>query len=221
MAIALPDRDAVWGLMIIEDHDLVRVGIRTLLRALDAAVRPEPVLEAGTFAEGLKLYEEHAARIHLVLLDLHLPDAHGLSALRELLHRHPGARVAVLSADSHPDLICQALNAGACDYLTKATSPALMVERMVALSPAGGCDFRPCVRERPAATGRQLHNAFGEALQLSERQSQLLDLIVAGCSNREIAGKLFLSEGTVKNHVSNLLLAFGVRSRAQLITLLR
>lgn len=217
-------------LLIVDDHELVRLGLSTLI-ASQAADKGDPVtMEAGTVAEALKLYALHHESIALILLDLHLPDAHGLSALRQFLTRFPAAPVAVLSGDNDPSLKQQALATGARAYLPKAGQLGDVIAYLNAQGLLGIATNEPtdsglasdahCAQD-PQRLVRTVHTRDGERVRLTQRQSEMLDWVLAGQSNREIAERSHLSEGTVKNHVSALLLMFGVRSRAQLISRLR
>lgn len=216
----MPSSAALQQILIVDDHELVRMGLRTLVASLARGPGPPlSLLEAASLEEALSLYQRHRDGIALVLLDLRLPDAHGLSALRGFLARFPAAPVAVLSGDSDPAVMREAIQAGAHAYLPKAgpASVSNYVRQLglpgvpaLAAHAAAGCDALRAV---------QTHN--GERLRLTPRQAEMLDAVLAGQSNREIAMRSRLSEGTVKNHVSALLLMFGVRSRAQLISRLR
>jgi DNA-binding NarL/FixJ family response regulator len=225
------------GLLVVDDHELLRLGLRTLVQSHAATSgQAVQVFEARGLQEALAVYASHQAEIALVLLDLHLPDAHGLSGLAAFVARFPGARVVVLSGVSDPALMREALAGGASAYLTKSGDLQDVVRYIGELgllrlgdasirAPADGEAVDPTVDGSDAQRGklpkRVLRTAAGEAVQISTRQAQMLDWILVGMSNREIADKAYVSEGTVKNHVSALLLLFDVRSRAQLISLLR
>ncbi|MGM9424623.1 response regulator [Hydrogenophaga sp. MI9] len=202
-----PDADArAVGVLVVDDHDLIRLGLRALM-GQRADVR---LHEARTLQEALALYRR--GDIDVVLLDLHLPDAHGLTGLTTFLQQHPRARVVILSGDSDPQMAQRALAQGASAYLPKSG------------------DLQ-CVMDHLRLGGsRGLPRDFADTLpprsddprsQLSPRQTQVLEWLLAGHANRDIAERLHISEGTVKNHVSSLLLIFGVRSRAELISVLR
>lgn len=216
------------GLLVVDDHELLRLGLRTLVQ-LHAASSGQvvQVFEARSLQQALALYGDHAAEIALVLLDLHLPDAHGLSGLMSFVARYPQARVVVLSGVSDPALVREALASGASGYLTKSGDLQEVVSYIGALGLLklnGATDptrVDPPDGLHDKAPSRGLRTAAGEAVTLSHRQAQMLDWILAGLSNREIADNACVSEGTVKNHVSALLLLFDVRSRAQLVSLLR
>lgn len=207
------------GLLVVDDHDLVRLGLRTMV-ALQAKTSgfAVQVFEARTVQDALMLYQNHQTDIHLVLLDLHLPDAHGLSGLSAFVSRFPNARVVVLSADSDPALRQEALVGGAMAFHSKSAElPDLMA--LIRGNPSLGMCHGTGIDESGHA--RVVRTVHGDAIGLTARQAEVIDYLLAGQSNREIADATALSEGTVKNIVSTLLLMFGVRSRAQLISQLR
>lgn len=218
-------------MLVVDDHDLVRLGLRTLVQsyALSGGCTL-PVFEARTLQESIEVYDQHQSEISLVLLDLHLPDAHGLTGLKRFVARYPAARVVVLSGVSDPALVREAIASGASAYLTKSGDLQQVVGyiRSQGLLDQAGT-FSTAGKPAPTLShevaegigGRTMRTATGACIQLTVRQGQILDWILAGQSNRAIADMASLSEGTVKNHVSTLLLLFGVRSRAQLISLLR
>ncbi|MBU7574040.1 MAG: response regulator transcription factor [Hydrogenophaga sp.] len=206
---------------MVDDHDLLRLGLLTLVQAhATDSGRQIKVLESRTLQEAMELYGRYRQRIGLVLLDLHLPDAHGLSGLTAFVKAFPEAPVVVLSGVNDPGLMRHALSRGARAYLAKSGD----LKEVIGYIRSLGL-FGPTPAPGPAAPTepvlRSVRNADGESLQLTERQVQVLEWVLAGQSNRDIAERAHLSEGTVKNHVSALLLLFGVRSRAQLISLLR
>ena len=224
------DLDADPILLIVDDHELVRLGMSTLvttrLHSSDVAVQ---TLEASTLQQALQLFAQHQSRIRLVLLDLHLPDTHGLSGLRDFLARFPEAPIAVLSANSDSALMRQAMHAGARAYFTKAAQLTDVIAYLRAnglMGSGGAAQMQPKNSDLPATqstnrNARTVQTHDGERIALTQRQAEMLDWLLVGYSNREIAARAHLSEGTVKNHVSGLLLLFGVRSRAQLISRLR
>ena len=213
-----PPNTTATGLLLVDDHDLVRLGLLTLVQSHAADTGQHvPVFEARTLREALDLYREHHRDIGLVLLDLHLPDEHGLSGLDQFRRTWPDAPVVVLSGINDPGLMRHAVARGALAYLPKAGD----LEHVIAFIRSRGGFGAPSRAAPEPATLSTWHSANGQRLALSERQAQVLDWVLEGASNREIAARAHLSEGTVKNHVSALLLLFGVRSRAQLISQLR
>jgi DNA-binding NarL/FixJ family response regulator len=219
------------GLLVVDDHDLVRLGLRTLVQSHATSSGQEmQVFEARNVRDALTLYRDHHDDIGLVLLDLHLPDAHGLSGLASFMASFPFAHVVILSAESDTALMREAKARGASAYLTKSGDLHQVVNYICSLGLLGHAQ-EPNSSPDPVEASyggdgapayiRSVRTHAGESLQLTARQAQVLDWILSGLSNRQIADTAQLSEGTVKNHVSTLLLLFGVRSRAQLISQLR
>lgn len=204
------------GILVVDDHDLVRLGFRALVQTLTAALQQRPqVFEARTLTEALTIYAANASAIGVVLLDLALADSQGLSGLAEFRRRHPSARIVVLSGTANAGHAQGALALGASAFFAKSGDLSEVVRFI---------DKRGLFEGR--ATAGDMSSTFAEpeepdgdsAQRLSPRQLQVLDQLLAGKSNREIAQLLELTEGTVKNHVSTILLVCGMRSRAQLIS---
>lgn len=217
------------GILVVDDHDLVRLGLRTLVLSHAASNgQAVQVWEARTLQEALALYRASMQKIGLVLLDLQLSDAHGLTGLSTFMQQFPSARVVILSGINDAAMMRQALAQGASAFLTKAGN----LEHVVGYIRSQGL-FGPCNGTLPAVTpadnlpktdtvhASRYYNASGNSVKLTTRQAEVLEWILAGKPNRQIAEMTGLSEGTIKNHASTLLLLFGVRSRAQLISLLR
>ena len=209
--IAIPAR----GILVVDDHELVRLGLRALLLAETGSV---PVYEARSLADALHLYELHLASHFLVLLDLDLPDAQGLDTLVRFKRAFPASRVVVLSGKDSHALMQGAMALGAQAFLPK-TGHLGEVLRYVRDNDLVGLPARPQA-DAPAPVHAKAAVAELQP-QLNARQVEILDWLLAGKSNKEIAQLSRLTEGTVKNHVSTLLLLFGMRSRAQLISSLR
>ena len=222
-APAVPDGadGAGGGILVVDDHELVRLGFRALLLAHSpSAGAPTEIFEAQNLAQALAVYEANRAAIGVVLLDLALPDTQGLSGLMVFRKCFPAARIVVLSGTGDKSLAQGALALGASAFLSKSGDLAEVLrfirQRGLFYGLAGSADTAW------PADGRARAASEPEARQgLTARQIQMLEWILDGKSNREIALVAHLSEGTVKNHVSTLLLVFGMRSRAQLISSLR
>lgn len=208
---------AAAGILLVDDHDLVRFGFRALVQSqAEFPAAALTVFEARTLAEALSVYQAQQQVIGLVVLDLGLPDTHGLSGLADFRTRFPAATVVVLSGTGSAALKQGALALGAQAFLAK-SGDLSEVARFV----------HACAQHGPEVAGRHLAAneppaaSLSMAETLSARQLQILQWLLEGKSNKEIAQLGFLTEGTVKNHVSTLLLQFGARSRAQLISSLR
>ena len=219
------------SILIVDDHDLMRLGLRALLQAQTppSSVSIE-VLEARSLAEALEVYERFKESISLVMLDLALPDTQGLSSIAQFRGRYPDARIVVLSGAGTTALaqgvVAQGVLAlGASAFLPKSANLKEVVSFIRACGLLGGVavDGLPDTPTAKAiAIGGAPRPAYSRAWQaLTTRQMHVLQLILDGRSNKEIAQLTDLAEGTVKNYVSTILLLFGVRSRAQLISSLR
>ncbi|MBN8755543.1 MULTISPECIES: response regulator transcription factor [Variovorax] len=202
------------GILVVDDHELVRLGLRALLLAETGSV---PVHEARCLSDALRLYEFHLTSHLLVLLDLDLPDSQGLDTLMRFRRAFPASRVVVLSGKDSHALMHGATALGAQAFLPK-TGHLGEVLRYVRDN-----DLAALPLAMPAAPAAVRTTASTAELQpqLNARQVEILDWLLAGKSNKEIAQLSNLTEGTVKNHVSTLLLLFGMRSRAQLISSLK
>jgi DNA-binding NarL/FixJ family response regulator len=200
--------------LLVDDQALFREALATLLE-----VRPEieVVGEAGDGDAALK--QAAVLRPDVVLMDLHMPVLDGIAATRRLRVEQPGIRVLALTTFDEDEDVFAALRAGAGGYLLKDVSSDRLVEALLAAA-RGESVLQPSVAARVVARFAQLADDPGPRSQplvvpLSDRELDVLRLLAEGGSNREIAGKLFLAEGTVKNHVSNVLAKLGARDRTQ------
>lgn len=216
------------AILVVDDHELVRLGVRALLQAqVSPSGATVEVLEAGTLADALALYEVHQNAIDLVLLDIALPDTQGVNGVGQFHRRYPDARIVVISgagasAIAQDGLAQSALAMGASAFLPKTAN----LKEVVSFIRACGVLGSDALDRLPVQSSGMPHqparSLSERALQtLSPRHVPVLQLILEGKNNREIAQAVHLSEGTVKNYVSTILLRFGVRSRAQLISSLR
>lgn len=221
------DEQAVTGrrsILVVDDHDLLRLGLKTLVQSGSPSVTV-PVLEARSLQTAIDVYREHGAVIGVVLLDLELPDTRGLAGLHAFLATFPDARVVVLSGSTDPLAEAKSLAAGATRFLAKSADLRHVIAYLKSAhvlddGQAQDVDARPdAAATTPAASA--VWTAAGVTVELSQRQLEVLEGVLAGHSNRQIAAATHLTEGTIKNHVSSLLLMFGVRSRAALISQLR
>lgn len=197
-------------ILVVDDHALVREGLRQVLKGLGENVE---VLEAGNCERAFALADAHAD-LDLVMLDYHLPDMDGISALAILRERHPELPVFILSGSTSSDMMGSVLAKGAAGFMTKS---GMSEELLVAVRQVLNGDIYtpiPLPASPPAAEPKQ---PTVEAPQFSRRQIQVLQLLLEGRSNREISQRLFLSEETVKTHVTTLLRGFGVHTRMQAV----
>jgi DNA-binding NarL/FixJ family response regulator len=210
---------AIPTILAIDDHELFRMGLRAVLD--ESHLEPTALLEADCLRSGIELYRERRAAIQLVVLDLNLPDSKGLSALEMFRRAHPEARIIALSESFDPGVAEEARALGALEVLHKACGVAVF--RQITGFAAGrsmhneSADIHPTTHARvaPCAPGH------GTSIRLTPRQLEILDLVLQGNSNQEIGNATGLKIGTVKNHISWLLVVFAVTSRSRLISLFR
>jgi DNA-binding NarL/FixJ family response regulator len=201
--------------LIVDDQALFREALATLLE-----VRPEirVVGEAANGAEALDRVP--ALRPDVVLMDLHMPVLDGIGATRRVRVEHPDVQVLALTTFDDDEDVFAALRAGAVGYLLKDVSSDRLVEALLAAT-RGESVLQPSVAAKVVARFARMTD--GEAgprpqplvVPLSDRELEVLRLLAEGSSNREIASALFLAEGTVKNHVTNVLGKLGARDRTQ------
>lgn len=199
-------------LLIVDDHALVRLGIVASLSAVQSARLQ--LLEASTLTDAIDIYRaEHG--IALVLLDLNMPDCKGLQGLKQFMQTFPKARVAVLSGTQDEFVIGQVKALGAVGYITKGQAARAMSDTVMGFVniAQGGA---PSVFPKFPSSSR-----YDRIAELGPRHLEILELVLSGCSNQEIANETRLSLGTIKNYVSTILLALDVKSRSHLISLFR
>ena len=205
--------------IVADDQSAVREGLVLLLGTLPG------IVVTGQAADGNAAVDlVAAANPHVVLMDLNMPGADGVSATRRITADHPGTRVVVLTTYADDESIIGALQAGALGYLTKDATRA-EIGRAVLAAAAGQAVLDPGVQQRllsAAARSAGLPGSPGSAQasgspgdgDLTPREAEVLRLIAAGASNREIARALFVSEATVKTHVNRIFAKTGSRDRA-------
>lgn len=200
--------------VLVEDQTLVREGLRSLLELWGEA---EVVGEAGTCEEALSLVP--AVRPDVVLLDMRLPGSNGLDVLRGLAAGGSLPPTLVLTTFDDDALLLEAVRAGARGYLLKDVTSGQLMDAIRRLA-RGETFLQPAVT-RQAVAGLERTPActdgFDTPVALTGRETGVLRLMAGGYSNREIAATFGLSEGTVKNHVSSILLKLGVRDRTRAV----
>jgi DNA-binding NarL/FixJ family response regulator len=199
---------------IVDDQTLVRQGIRSLL-ALSEEI--EVVAEAGDGNEALAILD--ATDVDVLLLDLRMPRRDGIATLDALRARDDHVPVLVLTTFDDDELALKALRAGARGYLLKDVTLDQLVGAIHTVA-AGGTLLQPALTDRLLrAVSERTTEPTGIAGPdpLTDRELDTLRLVAAGYSNREIASALHLATGTVKNHVSNVLLKLGVRDRTRAV----
>lgn len=206
--------------LIADDHALLREGLR---RILEMEPDIQVVAEAGDGQAAVALATEH--RPDVVLMDVNMPGGGGLAATRAIHNSLPGVAVIVLTIHDDDEYIIELVNAGAKGYVLKDVDPARLIEAIRRVK--GGETFIPSdlmakvfQQFQRREEGRQspaeaISGQAGGHEPLTERELEVLQLIVDGKSNKEIARTLYISEKTVKNHVTNLLKKLDVSDRTQ------
>jgi two-component system, NarL family, response regulator DegU len=213
-------------ILLCEDQTLMRQGLHTVLE-LEPGF--EVVGEAANGEEAILRYEElysQGNEPHIVLMDVQMPRKNGVQATAAITTAHPEARVIILTTFDYEDYVFDAIKAGAMGYLLKDV-PADELAATIRQVYRGEPFIQPKVASKLLVefgrTGRapstQGNSSAGE--ELSIREIEVLKLLAAGASNRDIAERLVLAEGTVKNHVSNILSKLHAENRTQAANMAR
>lgn len=199
------------NIILVDDHKIVRQGVRAYLQTLEDI---HVVAEADSGAAAIAVCAEH--RPHVVLMDLEMPgELDGITATRQIRKLYPATQVIVVTSHHQDEYIFPAVRAGAISYLLKDVEPdELAAAIRKAAQGEAVLDSRVASRIVLELQGMRKDevNPFTE---LSEREFDVLRLIAAGQSNAEIAAALFISENTVKTHISNILQKLHLSDRTQ------
>lgn len=205
-------------ILLVDDQQMLRVGLRTLLELQPGM---KVVGEGVSGREAIDLYE--SLRPDIVLMDVRMPDLDGVEATRRLRARWPEARVIILTTFDDDEYVFEGLRAGALGYLLKDVSIEDLADAIHKVM-GGGVLIEPSVAAKVVAELARLSSAYpqprstsigGLPEPLSPREREILALVAEGLTNREIAGRLFLAEGTVRNYVTAILDKIGARDRTQ------
>jgi len=206
-------------LVVVDDHPLILDALKHVLQQLQGEVT---VLAAKSGRNAHDLLSRHAD-VNLVLLDINLPDCNGLDLLPELRNGYPGVPVVMLSGSCEREGVLRALNLGAMGFIPK-SSPSEVILGALRLVLSGGIYLPPEALDRhqpveDSLAGRPAGSAPRTPLDigLTDRQSQVLALMVRGMPNKQICRELQLAEGTVKVHVASILRALNVTNRTQAV----
>lgn len=199
--------------LVVEDQTLMRQGLKTILELEPGT---SVVGEAADGASGVRLALE--LRPDVILMDVQMPGMNGVDATAAICAAWPAARVIILTTFDRDDYVYQGVRAGAMGFLLKDT-PAENLVQTIQKVHAGEVFIQPEIASR---TLRELMRPKEAPLEpLSEREREVLILIAQGLSNRDIAEKLVLSEGTIKNHVSNILNKLQAENRTHAVDIAR
>jgi two-component system response regulator DevR len=204
--------DETIHVLIADDHELVRNGLKAALRN-----RPEfnVVGEARDGIEAVK--EATRLRPDLVVMDIRMPKQNGIAACRDIRSALPDTRVLMLTSFADDKAVMGAIVAGASGFMLKEVQTAELVQAMITVA-RGGSTLDPISSASiidQIRRGQVLTEGQKLAQQLTEREQKVLELVAEGLTNREIGERLYLSEKTVKHHVSDILSKLGLARRAQ------
>lgn len=202
------------SVLLVDDQTLVRQGIRSLLELSDEI---RVIAEAVDGAQAVELIPQK--RPDVVLLDLRMPGMSGIDVLNALAQANQLPATIILTTFDDDQLVLAGLKAGARGYLLKDVSLDQLVDAVKTVA-AGGSLVAPVVTQRLLSGLERMHNEFVSLDRpdpLTERETEILRLMAGGYSNKEIANSLGVAEGTVKNHVSNILSKLGVRDRTRAV----
>jgi DNA-binding NarL/FixJ family response regulator len=207
-------KDGMIEVCLVDDQTLVRQGIRSLLELSDSI---RVIAEAGDGMQAIETIPR--TRPDVVLLDMRMPGMSGLDVLNALAAKNELPPTIILTTFDDDQLVLAGLKAGARGYLLKDVSLDQLVDAVKTVA-AGGSLVAPVVTQRLLAGLERMHNEFVSLDRpdpLTERETEILRLMAGGYSNKEIANSLGVAEGTVKNHVSNILSKLGVRDRTRAV----
>lgn len=209
-------------IIIVDDHQLFREGVKRILAFEDSF---EVVAEGDDGAEVASLYEAHSPDV--ILMDINMPRMNGVEATENLLEKHPEAKVIILSIHDDESYVTHALKTGALGYMLKEMDAEAIVQAIKVVA-AGGSYLHPKVTHNLVTEFRRLsereHKGAFQQNEirrpyhlLTKRECEVLQLLTDGQSNRTIGETLFISEKTVKNHVSSILQKMAVNDRTQAV----
>jgi DNA-binding NarL/FixJ family response regulator len=192
-------------ILSVDDHPVLREGLAAMIASQEDMLL---VAEAGTGKDAIALFENHLPDI--TLLDLKLPDMNGVEVLRTIRQTHPEARIIVLTTYLADSQALRALKAGAQGYLLKAGLRTDLLDTIRAVNSGE--------KRLPAEVASEIAQHAGD-YSLTEREIEVLRQVAAGCSNKIIADRLFISEDTVKGHVRNILEKLNANDRTHAVTI--
>lgn len=214
------------SIIIIDDHQLFREGVK---RILDFESSFDVVAEGDDGSEAMDLVEEHKPDV--VIMDINMPNMNGVEATKMLVQRYPDTKVIILSIHDDENYVQHALKTGAQGYLLKEMDADALIDAVRVVA-EGGSYLHPKVTHNLVKEYRRLaaeEGADRDSLHaveirrplhlLTRRECEVLQLLADGKSNRAIGETLYISEKTVKNHVSNILQKMNVNDRTQAVVL--
>jgi DNA-binding NarL/FixJ family response regulator len=203
------------AVLVVDDQSMVRAGFRMLLAG-------EPDIEVVAEASNGREAVEKAARFKptVVLMDIRMPELDGLQASREILASNPGARILILTTFDLDEYIYEALSAGASGFVLKDDPPEHLIAAIRTVA-AGDALLSPSITHRVISQFARLRRPAPpkELEELTAREMEVFRLIARGLSNAEIGERLFITDTTVKTHVTHVLQKLNLRDRVQAVVL--
>jgi DNA-binding NarL/FixJ family response regulator len=200
------------GVFLLDDHEVVRTGLRALLEACEDI---EVVGEADTVAEALVRIP--AVQPNVAILDVRLPDGSGVEVCREVRSASPDIACVMLTSYADDEALIASIMAGAAGYVLKQVGSLDLLDT-IRRAGAGESLLDPNLTDRVLERLRDGPKTDPRLASLTPQERKILDLIAEGYTNRQIAENMFLAEKTVKNYVSNLLAKLGMERRTQAAT---
>lgn len=198
--------------LLVDDDALIRAGLRTILSS-DARIGIAAEAENGLRAVELARRLEPA----VILMDIRMPQLDGLGAMEQILDRDPQAKVLILTTFGEEEYIDRAMSGGAAGFMLKSSGPEELINAVLAVA-EGAAALSPRIAKRVIDKVRGIDTASLSAAQsairgLTAREREVLGLVGASLTNAEIAARLFLTEATVKGHMTSIMLKVGARNR--------
>ena len=200
--------------LVVDDHSLFRDGLISLLKAADYDVIGEAGDGESAVREALRLHPD------LILMDINMPRMNGLDALRLIRGQLPETKVVILTVSEIGETLLEAIEAGANGYLLKNLDSHAFIASLHSLERGEAAITGEMVSQLMQQISQRSRQAPARQepaprITLTDREREMLRFIASGLSNREIAGRLFISENTVKYHIKNVLQKFGLKNRAE------
>jgi two-component system response regulator DevR len=207
----MPKQSAKQRIILVDDHEVVRLGLKSLL---ERHSQFDVVGEASSAREAIE--KTDTLRPDVVVMDIRLPGTSGIEACEQIIHKHPNVKVIMLTSYAEDEMLFSAIRAGASGYILKQIGSDDLVKALEAVG-RGEALLDPAVTQRIfQEVRRSVREGEASAFQhLSQQEKHVLLLVSEGKTNREIAKHLFLGEGTVRNYVSSILSKLGVNNRAE------
>jgi len=200
----MPKRESAIKVLIVDDHPVVRLGLRTMLES------EENISVSGIAGSGKEALEQvQRLQPDVVLMDLRMPEMEGTEAIEELRRIQPGIRILVLTNYEADEYILRALQAGALGYLLKSTPQEEIVRAVELVNQNHRCI--------PPNIAQRLFETISRE-ELSQRELEVLTLVAKGLTNKEIASRLFISDKTSRNHVASVMGKLNAKDRTEAVT---